>query len=121
MKIVAYYSVQFCTLTTKVTENAKVYKYSLVDVVMDPTNKRPFPTSLAQLQADPTYLTAGKASSWTDKYWNIDFLKVFGLDLATYTTFYGKDKLFFTLSFFKEASNTHANELLPTIWTALFP
>lgn len=121
MKIVGLYSVQFFNLVTKVTETAKVYKYSLVDVMKDPTTARPGPTTIAQLTSDPQYLTGAKVSAYYDKYWAIDFLKVFGLDLAGMTSYYGANKQYFTLSFFNEGANTHANELLPAIWAYFFP
>jgi hypothetical protein len=90
-------------------EQMRVLKYSLVDVMMAPTTKKLYPSTLTEIFNDAVY---NVGSSWTDKFWgSLDILQFAGFDLNT-NAYYGKNKPYYTYSLLHEATNTHASELL---------
>ncbi len=96
-------------VTGSFKEQMKVLKYSLVDVMQDPTTKKLFPASLAEVYSDAAY---NSGTSWTDKYWGaIDLLQFMGFDLNT-NAYYGKNKPWYTYSLLQESTNTHTGELI---------
>lgn len=110
MQVAATYSATFLTTTAKVVENAKTLQYSMVDVLTDPTTNKPYPTTIDQAKADLGFF--GLPSVWADKFWTVDILKLFGIDLASYTKYYGKNKVWFRFSLFDESNNSHLDQVL---------
>lgn len=110
-KIAATYSMSFLTLTTSVVETAKTLKYSMVDVLLNPSTSVPYPSTIAELQTDMAY-DSDYVSVWSDSYWKVEFLKVFGIDLASYFKYYGKNLYYYRFSLLNESSNVYTDQLL---------
>lgn len=111
------FTVKFLTVETKFTENMRTLKYSLADLMVDPTVNKIIPSAITDINTDATYAN-NDAISWTDKLWGFDLIKFFGYDLSTYP-YYGKNKKYFTFSLLNEANNSHTNELLIDLFTAI--
>ena len=113
VKLIGTYSVSLLELRTAITENAKTLKYSLIDVLENPDTAKPYPDSVADAKASLAF--NGKYDSeYEDDFLNIDFLKVFGIDLYT-SKYYGKGKVIYRYSILHEDQDDDSDELLNDI------
>ncbi len=97
----ATYSVSLLQLTAEFKEEAKTLKYSIMDLILNPTTYQPYPKSLDSILTDATY---SDASIWVNKILGINFFKLFGLDLSAWK-YYGKEKYWYRFSLLNEANN----------------
>lgn len=110
MEIGATFDLDFLSLSSVVTDNAKTLKYSFMDLFLNPSTATPYPTSMTQLKADLSY-DSDYEVTYTDKYYSIDILKLLGLDLTTWK-YYGADKWWYRFSILHEDTNDQTDQVL---------
>lgn len=97
-------------MRTAISENAKILKYSLIDVLENPDTARPYPESATDAKASLKFNDKYN-SEYEDDFLNIDFLKVFGIDLST-SKYYGKGKVIYRYYIIHEHWDDDSDELL---------
>lgn len=111
VKLIGSYSVNFLQLRTFVSENAKTLKYSLVDVLENPHTSKPYPESTDEAKAALAYNGLYESPN-EDLIWNIDFLKVFGIDFSS-NRLYGANRILYRLSVLHEEDDDNSDEVIP--------
>ena len=110
IKLIGSYSVNFLQLRTFVSENAKTIRYSLADVLEKPNTSKPYPESTDEVRAALGYNNLYETAN-EDFLWNIDLLKVFGIDLAS-NRLYGFNRILYRFSVFHEEHDDNSDEVI---------